>query len=212
MLDKIAQLSHHSALAVLDQAGMELRDSTRKAFRESMPSKYSVFVVNGKRQWRKGNLNSTFGKRFNFKKAGPDSMGDMINSFLMARDMTMVVAGMHKNFTPRFYSAEAKRGTTEPIFGKRVGQVLGGSWQILKKLNDGGRFKNLDPKYKATRMGEDTKPIGKDGNPRYEARRFIESGRSRAMGKVQDIMTNKLESLIHKQVNRATVKAIVRAS
>jgi len=130
----------------------------------------------------------------------------------MERNLTMVVSGMHKNFVPRFYSAEAKRGTTDPIFGRRVGQVLGGSWQILKKLNDGGRFKNLDPKYRATRMGDDTKPIGKDGNPRYEARRFIERGRANAMGKVQEIMTSKLEALIYKQVNRVTVNAVVRAS
>lgn len=211
-LDKIALLSKHSALAALDQAGMELRDATRKAFRESMPSKYKVTIVNGKRVWTKGGLNSEFGKRLNHKKAGPNSMGDMINSFLMDRQMTMVVSGMHKSFTPRFYSAESKQGTTDAIFGRKVGQVLGGSWQILKKLNDGGRFKNLDPKYKGTRMGEDTKPIGKDGNPRYEGRHFIERGRSMAMGRVQDIMTAKLEALIYKQVNRATVKAVERVS
>jgi len=33
-----------------------------------------------------------------------------------------------------------------------------------------------------------------------------------AMPKVQEIMTSKLESLIYKQVNRATVKTTVRAA
>jgi hypothetical protein len=210
MLDKIALLSHHSALAVLDQAGMELRDRTREAFASSKKSNWHVKVVNGKRVWYKGDMRPVFGQRFNFKRKGADNMSSMITSFLMARDMTVVVAGMHKRHIPRMYYQEAKSGGESMMYGKPVGQVLHGSWQILKKLSEGGRFKNLDPKYKATRMGEDTKPIGV--NPYYRPRTFIERGRAMAMPKVQEIMTSKLESLIYKQVNRATVKTTVRAA
>lgn len=210
MLDEIAKWSLHSALAALDQSGLELRDRTREAFRQSTRHRWYVQVVNGKRIYKNDGGLVEFGKRFNFKKPGPGNMANMIDAYLMPRSLTLVVAGMHKSFVPRFYSKEAKTGSDNPIHGARVGQVLGGSYQILKKLSTGGRFSTQDQKYKNTRHGEDTQPLGKD--PFYKPRHFIERGRAAAMPQIQDIMTSKLEALIHRQVNRATVKTQVRAS
>jgi len=212
MLDKIARLHHLSALAALDQAGMELREQTRKAFLASKRSQWSVFVVDGKRVWRKTAMNPRFGTRFNFKKAGPENMASMINSYLMPRHMTLVVAGMHKTFKAREFYQESKTNFEggERYASRATGQVLGGSWEILSKLANGGRFSQQSERYKGLRQGIDTKPIGKD--PFYRPRNFAERGRSAAMGRVSDIMTSKLESLIYKQVNRATVKTKVWAS
>lgn len=212
MLDEIARLHHLSALAALDQAGMELRDKTRQAFDASRRSQWSVFVVNGRRVWRKTVMNPRFGRRFNFKKAGPESMSNMITSFLMAKQMTLVVAGMHKNFKAWEYYQASKNnfegGAKQS--SRTTGQVLGGSWEILQKLSQGGNFNAQTDRYKRTRMGVDTKPIGK--NPFYRPRKFIDIGRANAMSQVTDIMTSKLESLIHKQINRANVRATVRTA
>jgi len=212
VLDRIAQLSTLSALAALDQAGMVIRDRTRDAFKASKRSQWSVKVVNGKRVWTRSGNTHEFGKRFNFKKAGPESMANMINSYLMGAHLTMVVGGMHKSFLARLYYQEAKSNFEggAQFASKKTGQVLHGSWQILKKLDTGGRFSSLDPKYRATRQGEDTKPMGKD--PQYQRRNFFQKGRDASMGEVKDIMTKKLESLIYKQVNRANVKTKVRVS
>jgi len=211
MLDQIARLSHLSALAALDQAGMELRDKTREAFLASKRSEWSVFVIDGKRVWRKTAMNPRFGRRFNFKKAGPDNMANMITSFLMGKSMTLVVAGMHKSFQARQYYREAKSNFEGgPQYAGTTGQVLGGSWEILQKLSRGGRFSEQSARYKGTRMGTDTKPMGE--NPFYRPRKFIEIGRSNAMSKVTDIMTSKLESLIYKQVNRVNVRTEVRTA
>ena len=207
MLDEIAKWSHHSALAALDQAGMELRDKTREAFASSTRHKWFTKIVNGKRVHYKGANFAVFGKRLNFKRSGPDNMSNMIDSFLMERNLTLVVTGMHKSFTPRYFSKEAKQGTTSPIYGKKVGAVLGGSWQILQKLSEGGRLSAQDPKYRKIKQ-----PLSKDADPFYKPRHFIQRGRNAAMSKVTDIMTDKLQSLIHRQVNRATVKTQVRAS
>lgn len=211
MLDEIAKWSHKAALAALDQAGIELRDRTREAFDASQRSEWSVHLNKaGKRVWTRGVMGNRFGRRFNFKKAGPESMGNMIDSFLMENSLTLVVAGMHKNFTPRFYRKELKTNSDIKIYGKGVKQVLGGSWEILQKLNTGGRYSQQSSRYKGTRQGEDTKPYGKDA--RYKPRRFAERGRLAAMGRVTEIMTTTLEGLIHRQVNRATVKTQVRTA
>lgn len=207
MLDEIAKWSYHSALASLDQAGMEIRDRTREAFATSAKHKWFTKIVNGKRVHYKGENYAVLGKRLNFKRQGPDNMSNMIDSFLMEKSMTLVVTGMHKSFTPRYFSKEAKQGTTSPIYGKKVGAVLGGSWQILKKFSEGGRLSAQDEKYRNIK-----KPLSKGADPFYKPRHFVQRGRTAAMGKVTDIMTTKLESLIHRQVNRSTVKTQIRAS
>jgi len=212
MLDEIAKWSLHSALAALDQSGIELRDRTREAFKQSTRHRWYVKVINGKRVYKNDGGLVEFGKRFNFKKAGPENMANMIDSFLMPGTLTLVVAGMHKSFMPRFYAQEAKAGSTSPIYGQRVGQVLGGSYQILKKLSKGGRFSSQDSKYQDIRHGEDTRPIGDNGDPFYKPRHFIERGRMAAMPQVREIMTSKLEALIYRQINRATVKTVTRTS
>lgn len=214
MLDEIARLHHLSALAALDQAGMELREQTRRAFDASRRSEWSVFVVNGRRVWRKTVMNPKFGRRFNFKKAGPPSMGNMIDSYLMPKAMTLVVAGMHKRFKAWEYYQASKSNFEGGVKQSSIstGQVLGGSWEILQKLSQGGYYDSQSSRYKGTRQGIDTKAIGKNGNPFYRPRRFIDIGRSQAMPRITDIMTSKLESLIHKQVNRANVRAEVRTA
>lgn len=213
MLDRIAQIHYLSALAALDQAGFELREQTRAAFKNSQPSVWHVKVVNGQRQWYRGGPKSRFGDRFNFKKAGPESMANLINSFVMRDHLTLVVAGMNKRHTARLYYQEAKSNFEggPQYASKPTEQVLGGSWAILQKLNDGGRFRDQSKWYRGTRMGSDTKPLlGEDTY--FRPRKFVEAGRSAAMPRVRDIMTSKLESMIHKQVNRATVRLIERVS
>lgn len=211
-LDEIAKWSLHSALAALDQSGIELRDRTREAFKQSTLHRWYVKVVNGKKVYKNDGGLVEFGKRFNFRKPGPENMANMIDSFLMAGVLTLVVAGMHRSFTPRLYAQEAKAGTTSPIYGQHVGGVLGGSYQILKKLSKGGRFSSQDDKYKDIRRGDGYEPIGENGDPFYKPRHFIERGRTAAMPQVREIMTSKLQSLIVRQVNRATVRTVTRTS
>jgi len=204
MLDQIALIHTESALDALDHAGTKLREAIRKSLRESQRSKWIVKVVDGKRRWIRGDKPGEFGGRFNFKKAGPEGMANMVNSFLMPRAMTLVVAGMNKS------ASVAQYRDGKVVGALRVGQVLGGSYEILKKLNNGGSFDSQSMRYKGTRMGIDTKPIGK--NPTYTARRFIERGRASAMADVQAIMTSQLEALIGRQINRVNIKTQVRAS
>lgn len=206
LLDEIAKIHFGQAKDALDYSGAILRDAIRSTLRESEPSKYHVVVVKGKRVWRRGGK-TRFGDRFNFKKAGPESMANMVNSFPMfdnPNHTVVVVGGMNKNKTVNRWRDGKVVGT------EKVPQVLGGTYEILKKLNNGGSFQSQSKRYKATRMGEDTKPMGK--NPMYKGRFFIERGRDKAMPEVTKAMTTRLESMIHRQVNRVSVKMTVRTS
>lgn len=211
MLDKIALISRKAALAVLDQAGMELRNKTREAFESARAHTWHTKIVDGKRKFYQNNVPAVFGKRLNYHKNGPDNMSSLITSYVMDKHLTVVVAGMHKAFKPRYFYQEYKNPDSDaPIYaGEHVEATLGGSWEILNKLDRGGRFSSQSEKYKRTRLKPDQKPVGK--NPSYYPRRWAELGRQASLSKINDTMTRRLEELIGRQVNRTEVKTKVIA-
>ena len=206
MLDKIASISYGLGLDALDQAGIELREQTRRAFGMSGSHKWT-FKINkkGKRTIVKSEANQVFGRRLSHRTARkyrPDSMKNFVTSFLDERHMLMVVGGQHKSFRPKKRREGKVVGTLA-----RVSGITDATHAILRKLNDGGR---VDEEYhKETRGG---KSIEGFSNAYYKPRRFFQKGRARAMPKVRHIMTSKLEMLIAKQVNRVDVRTKVRAS
>lgn len=197
LLDQIALISRGQALDALDYAGSKIREAQRKAFRASVGHDWHQRIENGKRIVYRGGP-ATLGKRLNWRKAGPDNMDSMINSYLMEKSMTMVVGGMHKAF-----SAQIRRDGQVVGRAKRIGQVLHGSYQILAKLNYGGSWDQLDPDYKRLTRRKKSRMFPR---PVYRKRLFIEKGRADSMGEVQDIMTKKLASMIGKQANRVAIK------
>lgn len=203
ILDQIAAIHLGQAKDALDHAGSILRDSIRDALVTSEQSDFHVVVKNGKRHWTRGSV-GRFGDRFNFKKAGPQSMANMVNSFFMSEKLMVIVGGMNKNVNVNTWRDGKVSGSI------RLGQVLAGSYEILKKLNNGGDFNSQTERYKRTRMGEDTKPMG--SNPKYKARKFIERGRSAAMGEVNSLLTDKLQSMIYRQANSIQAKTVTRTT
>lgn len=202
LLDEIAKIHLGMAKDVLDHSGSIMRDHIRTALKNSERSDFHVIAKDGKRYWTRGSVGK-FGDRLNFKKAGPPSMANMVNSFFMSDKLMVIVGGMNKNTTVSNWRDGKISGTT------RLDQVLGGSYEILKKLNNGGSFEQQTDRYKRTRMGEDTKPMGK--NPKYKGRHFIERGRGEAIDKVKTLMTDTLQKMIYKQasaINSTTVKKV----
>jgi hypothetical protein len=205
MLDEIASIHLGMAKDVLDQAGAKIRKATREAFASSQSHDWFTKYVNGKRViYRLPGRKAVFGGRHGMNLEGSPTMGGMINSFLMEDSLTMVVSGMHKRFVAKKWRNGVVQGYERP-----TSAVEQGTYQILKKLNEGGSYDSLDPMYHKKRR---PKTIRSFRNAQYKPRNFIERGRTASMGKVTELMTSKLESMIHRQVNRATVKTQVRAS
>jgi len=205
MLDKIASISYGLGLDALDQAGIELRNQTRRAFSMSGSHNWTAKIgKNGKRTIVKSGR-QVFGKRLSHKTTkdfSPNNMKSFITSYLMERSLTMVVAGNHPNFRPKMRRNGKVVGSLRKVSG-----VTESTSAILQKLNDGGSTNEAYDKL--TRSGKSMRGF-KDA--KYRPRRFIQKGRAMAMPKVRHIMTSKLEMLIAKQVNRTTIRAVERAS
>lgn len=208
MLDQIAQASYGAALDILDRAGSKIRKSSREAFHTSEAHYWHTKYVNGKRRIYRGNTPAVFGQRRSAAKQGavasPSSVANHISSFLMEKHLTMVVGGVHPTFRATIWRDGKAVGTNAPT--KKVGSA---SYQIIKKLNDGGTYASLDPEYKRLLRRRQMRGFR---NAVYRPRKFMERGREMAMGAVTELMTSKLEAMIHRQVNRATVKTKVWAS
>ncbi len=197
MLDVIAEANYGQALDALDHAGMAIQNAQRQMLRASTTD-WRQFYKDGKRRIYKTKFSNMLGKRVSHQnrnnKGKPLNMANFITSNLMAGSMTMVVGGKHKAFTPKFYRDGQVVG-----FGKRVQATTKSSYAILQKLDSG----STDGEYKSLVR---PKSMPNFESAVYKKQNFIAKGRAMAMPKVQQIMTSKLESMIHKQINRATVK------
>jgi len=210
MLKEIAEANYGMALDALEHAGIILRDSTRKAFTDSTTAVSQYYDENGnlniKRQG--GKIAQTLGQRISHRNKGSmdstASMKSFITSNLMAKNMTMVVAGKHKRLRHKI-----RRDGKVEAYAKTVDPVTKGSYAILQKLDSGDRnTDDGDYKNKVLRkrdsIFENMKLVKQD---------FIKAGRANAMGRVKSIMTDKLEKLITREINRAnvTIKEVKRA-
>lgn len=197
MIDKIVKINYGMGLDALDQSGIVLRDSTRRAFKSSR-TQWRQSYIKGKLNIFKTSSSNILGKRVshvNKSNAGkPDNMANLITSTTMAKSMTTVIAGKHKRFTPLI-----RRNGKVVGSGTSVGATTKGSYAILQKLNSGSTDTDNND-YKSKVRG-----ISKFNNPNYQQQNFIEKGRSAAMGQVKNIMTSKLESLMNREINRANV-------
>lgn len=208
MLQEIVELNYGMGLDALDHAGIVLRNATRKAFRAST-TRWAQYYRNGRRIIYKARGERGLGRRVNHQAKGgtanPANMSSFITSNLMAKSMTMVVGGKHGRLKPKIRKNGKVVGFATP-----VGATTKGSYAILQKLNSGDVHTDDEYYNKSVRSHVDTK---KFRNPNYKKQNFIENGRSAAMGTVRDIMTNKLESLLQHQIDRAnvTTKKVVTA-
>jgi hypothetical protein len=206
MLDKIATIHYEMGLDVLDHAGQKMRKSIRSAFRGASNDHFwHQKYVDGKVQIWKGTTKYKFGSRLyhigKSNSADPENMANFINSWLQPKHMQVVVAGKHKG------GAQAIRRDGKTIgMSKKISGVSKSTYRILQKLNEGGK---TDGSYdKLTRTNASYEKVRKSmfKNPTYRARKFIEVGRNASLGEVKELMTNTLEKLIQRQVNRVQVK------
>jgi len=198
LLDKIATLSYGLGMDALDQSANTIRKSIRNQMELSSRHLWSQSVVNGKRRIHRGVTAKRPGSNMMNHKTGgpyrPNHMKNFITSWVSERHMVAVVGGMHKAYRPKLRRNGKVVGT-----GRKVGGVSEATYGILKKLNDGNAN---DSSYKKAR------PSSMPGfkNAKYKKRNFVEKGRTIAIPRVKQIMGDKLEMLIAKQVNRANIK------
>ena len=202
LLDKIAEINYGQGLDALDHAGGKIRNAQRRAFRSSTTIIDQHYDRNGNLRIRRSTGKNQYGlgKRISHRNKGsmenPSSMESFITSNLMPNSMTMVVGGKHKKLRPKFRKDGKIVGDTNP-----VGAVTKYSYAILQKLNSGDAS---DSDYKKIYRSKAEERIFK--NMRFRKQHFMEKGYNSVRGDVKNIMTDKLESMIHKQINRVEVK------
>lgn len=198
MLDEIAKANYGQGLDALDHAGIKLRESQRAAMLSST-------TIISRFYDKKGNLRiigkkQTSGKRISHINKGsmddPPSMANFITSNLMPNHMMMVVGGKHSTLYPKIRRDGKVTGSAT-----KVGAVSKFSYAILQKLNSGDAS---SPIYQKIYKNKIEAKAFKNTNFRKQS--FMEKGYASAKGAVEEIMTTKLEQMIHKQINRAAVK------
>jgi len=202
MLEKIQLLSHGMALEMLSVAGSHVQREARVAMRKKSHNWHQVFR-NGKIVAEKGELRE-LGLRISHvdgSLANPNSMSNMITSYLNERAMVATVGGRHKAFTP----TKRKDGVATGKL-KRVGSVGKQTHGILHKLNFGGRLNQQLPYYKRGDNPEQFKYV------KYTGYGFMAEGYNNAKSAVVDAMTTRYERLLHVAVNRADIKVRRRSS
>ena len=103
--------------------------------------------------------------------------------------------GKHPAFTPMKRRDGKVVGTLPRVSG--VGHETG---EILSKLNFGGRRPN--------HLWNGKPSIPNFKNAIYQKNNFMEEGWSKAQSSVINSLTKRYESLLHKAVNRANIKAV----
>lgn len=196
MLEKIQLLSHGMALEVLSVAGSILQKNARNAMKRSSHNWHQIYR-NGKMTVKKGELRE-LGLRINQttgSSANPDSMSNMITSYLNEKSMVVTIGGRHKSFTPN-------KRTGGVVTGRlgRINSVGKKTHSIIHKLNFGGYLDKQLPDYERAKNQIGTK------HTKYKGYHFMEQGYSESKAAMVDAMTNRYNSLLHKAVNRADVK------
>ena len=215
MLDKIATIHYEMGLDVLDHAGQKMRKSIRSAFRSaSNDHLWHQKYIDGKLRIWEGKTTYKFGTRLyhtdKSNSADPKNMENFINSWLQPRHMQVVVAGKHKGGRQPIRRDGKITGLSDKISG-----VSKSTYRILQKLNEGGKsdgsydkLTRTNAEYEKSRRAESKRIRRNDNfkNATYKPRKFIEAGRNASLGEVKELMTNTLEKLIQRQVNRVQVK------
>jgi len=205
LLDKILELNYGMALDALDNAGIILRDNTRKAFKASTTKISQGYTKDG-RWYVRGGYGKAYQQNIGIRlshqnKGGFDATPDMasfITSNLMEKHLTMVVAGKHGKLRPKI-----RRDGKVIKSANSVGSVTKGSYAILQKLNYGD---DSDPEYEKVHRTKQQAEFFK--NAKWKRQGFIEKGRKSSMGRVNEIMTSKLEALLQREYNRANTKGV----
>ena len=201
MLDEILKLSYGMALESLSVAGSILQKNARNAMKRR--SHHWIYdFTSGKRVIKKSTELKELGLRISQHSGqveNPDSMSNMITSFLMAKSLTVVVGGQHKAFTPIKFTD----GKPSGLMG-RVGSVGKKTHSILHKLNFGERDEFHGWTDENGTWSKKSMP--NFANARYVGYHFMENGYSESKGAIVDAMTKRYSSMLHKAVDRANVK------
>ncbi len=193
-IDQIYEVSRIAAMEALSKAGNRLRENSRQEMRSSRASEWIDTYKRSKdgtikRTVKPKNTMKAFGARQSRgarNTAGtfdtPASMANFINSYLMEKNLTMVVGGKHRNFRPKLIRDGEIRG-----FGNRVSGVSKRTHNILEKLETG-------------KANEDSS--NKLFNNSFKGRFFMQKGRASSMSYINETMTTTLAKLIEKQMIR----------
>lgn len=198
MLDKIASVSYGLALDVLDQAGQKVRKAKRKALKSTSHGWDMKISKNGKRYitYDSKKKKITGGRKYHKDgNAGkPESMANFVTSYLMERNMTVVIGGMHPTHTPK----TRRNGKVVGYQAKQKG-ITEKTYAILEKLDTGvisDDYKRLVRK----------KSMPRFKNAKYKARNWSSKGYLASKGEVTNLMTTKYATLLGKQLNNIDVK------
>lgn len=198
MLDTIAKAHYGQGLDALDHAGIKLREAQRAALRSSTTPITRFYDRKGKLRIKR--QKQELGKRISHVNKSntdsPPSMENFITSNLMPNRMMMVVGGKHSTLHPKIRRDGRVEKNAETV--KPVSKF---SYAILQKLNSGDASSPIYQKIYKNKVEEKAFK-----NTNFRKQNFIEKGYSNAKGEVEDIMTRKLEQMIHKQINRAEVE------
>ena len=203
LIDQIYEVSRIAAMEVLSKSGNKLRDNARNALRTSKASEW----IDVYKRTKSGSIKRTITPENGYKAFGgrqsrgvrdiegnidtPPSMANFINSFLMEKNLTMVVGGKHQSFRPKRIRDGKIQGYMPKVSG-----VSKRSHNILEKLESG--VPNPD-----SNMGM----FSNQGRYRmYKGRHFMQKARGNSMSYIQQTMTTTLASLIEKQMVRKQQK------
>lgn len=193
ILDKIATISLGLALECLSISGDIVRKNARNRMRQSRTNWFAR-KSNGKILWYKHpSATKELGRRISMKSGSPvnpDSMSNMINSYLMEKSYTVVIGGSHPRTKPKRRENGEVKGYLPPL-----PPVSKATKAILHKLNTGQQsadYKNPHQQYK---------------NPRYLGYHFMEKGYMDSKAAIIDVMTRRYETMFGRATNNIKAQA-----
>ena len=198
LIDQIYEVSRIAAMEALSKSGNKLRDNARNALRTSEASEW----IDEYKRAKNGSMGRTIAPKNRYKAFGgrqsrgvrdiegsidtPPSMANFINSFLMEKNLTMVVGGKHQGFNPKRIRDGKIQGYMPKVSG-----VSKRTHNILEKLESG-------------KTNEDSSNEIFGNN--FRGRHFMQKARGSSMSYIQQTMTTTLASLIEKQMVRKQQK------
>lgn len=201
LLDEISKVSYGLGLDALDQAGAKIRNEQRKALINSGSHGWGMKVSKNSKRYitYTDKKNRRYGTRTfhtNGKPGKPSNMLSMINSFLMEKNMTMVVNGMHPAFT-----AKTRRDGKVVGYQKRVKGVTRSTYEILKKLDSG----KIDEDYEKHVRSKSMEVFE---NAKYKKTNYAQRGYQVALPQVKQLMGSKFEKILGRTINNLKVKEV----
>ena len=127
--------------------------------------------------------------------ANTKSLESFITSWLSEKKSTVVVGGKHKGFRAKI----RRNGKVVGYVPKRVSGVSNATFEVLQKMNYGGRLRASYKKH----IGGSKTPMF-DGAT-YRSTHFFEKGYANTKDEIGRIMSDKLVQMIGRQVNKVNV-------